>query len=263
MGVRQPSLNNRTINQCRGRMLGGCSSLNFLMMVYPSRANIDAWEAVGNEGWNFAALAPYFRKFARTHAPAEAARAASRMDEHYDPLISAQETGPLRLSFGDGFGPNNAAWMDAFAELGLGPSVDPRSGAARGAFQQAATIDPDTKTRTGAMVSYLTEEVRARPNLTVLVHTQVKKILLEPAGDGSGEFVARGVEVRSREDGSERTFLAGAEVVLAAGALHTPQLLELSGVGGREILEKHGIPVKIDNPNVGESRETKKPRGLG
>lgn len=232
-------------------MLGGCSSLNFLMMVYPSKANMDAWAAVGNEGWDFETLAPYFRKFARTHAPAESAVTASRMGGHYDPLISAQEAGPLSLSFGDGFGPNNSAWMDAFASLGLQSTVDPRSGAARGAFQQAATIHPETKTRTGAVTAYLTDDVRGRPNLTVLVNTQVKKVILEPAAD-AGEFAARGVEVRSREDGSERSFLAAAEVVLAAGALHTPQLLELSGVGDRRILEKHGVPVKIDNPNVGE-----------
>lgn len=246
----QPTLNNRTINQCRGRMLGGCSSLNFLMMVYPSKANLDAWGAVGNEGWNFETLAPYFRKFARTHVPSENAREMSRMDGHYDPHISASESGPLALSFGEGFGPNNAAWMDAFDNLGLKMSVDPRSGAAVGAFQQAATIDPVTKTRTGSATAYLTEEVRSRQNLTILVNTQVKKVILEPTGD-IGEFCAKGVEVRS-QDGVERTILASGEVVLAAGALHTPQILELSGVGDKNLLQKHGIPVKIDNPNVGE-----------
>lgn len=232
-------------------MLGGCSSLNFLMMVYPSKANIDSWAAVGNKGWDFATLEPYFRKFARTHTPHKVAKQASRMDTHYDPLISAQERGPLALSFGDGFGPNNSAWMDAFKNLGLPGTVDPRSGAAVGAFQQAATIDPETKTRTGAASAYLTKEVRSRPNLTVVVNTQVKKVILESVGEG-GEFSATGVEVRSREDGSERTFSAGVEVVLAAGALHTPQILELSGVGDRKLLEKHGVPVKVDNPNVGE-----------
>lgn len=230
-------------------MLGGSSSLNFLMMVYPSKAIIDSWAALGNEGWDFETLAPYFRKFARTHLPTAAARDNCRLDGVYDPLISKTESGALDLSFGEGFGPNNAAWMDAFKNLGLGPKTDPRSGAAIGAFQQAATIHPETKTRTSAVTAYLTDDVRKRSNLTVLTETVVKKIILESV-DGSDEFSATGVEVRAK-DGSEKTLLAAGEVVLAAGAIKTPQILELSGVGDRKLLEKHGVPVKVDNPNVG------------
>lgn len=222
-------------------------------MVYPSKANIDTWGALGNEGWNFDALAPYFRKFAKTHLPVESAREASRMDGHYDHLISESETGNLALSFGEGLGANNSAWMDTFEKLGLRATTDPRSGAAIGAFQQAATIDPVTKTRTNAVTAYLTEDVRKRANLTVMTNTQVKKVILEAVGDGK-EFEAKGVEVRS-QDGSDRTLLAGREVVLAAGALHTPAILELSGIGDKDLLQKHGIAVKVDNPNVGECLE--------
>lgn len=236
-------------------MLGGCSSLNFLMMVYPSKANIDTWGALGNEGWNFEALAPYFRKFAKTHLPVESARKASRMDGHYDHLISESETGNLALTFGEGFGPNNSAWMDTFEKLGLRATSDPRSGASIGAFQQSATIDPVTKTRTSAVTAYLTEDARRRPNLTVITNTQVKKVILEAVG-GGGELEAKGVEVRC-EDGSDRTLLAGREVVLAAGALHTPAILELSGIGDKNLLQTHGVAVKIDNPNVGEYLEWK------
>lgn len=230
-------------------MLGGSSSLNFLMMVYPSKAILDTWAALGNQDWNFETLAPYFRKFARTHVPTEAARENCRMDGVYDPLISKNEAGPLDISFGEGFGPNNAAWMDAFRNLGLGAKSDPRNGAAIGAFQQAATIHPETKTRTSAVTAYLTEDVRKRPNLSIITDTMVKRVILEPV-DGSDEFCAKGVEVRSK-DGREKTIVAAGEVILAAGAFQTPQILELSGVGDRKLLEKHGVPVKIDNPNVG------------
>ncbi|KAJ4390760.1 hypothetical protein N0V93_004358 [Gnomoniopsis smithogilvyi] len=248
--VPQHTLNNRVINQCRGKMLGGSSSLNFLMMVYPSRAILDTWGALGNKDWNFETMAPYFRKFARTHLPTEAAKKNCHMDGVYDPLISKDESGPLDLSFGEGFGPNNHAWMEAFKNLGLGAKMDPRSGAAIGAFQQAATIHPETKTRTSAVTAYLNEDVRKRSNLTVITDTMVKRVILEPV-DGSDEFFAKGVEVRSK-DGSEKTILAAGEVVLAAGALQTPQILELSGIGDRKLLEKYDVPVKIDNPNVGE-----------
>lgn len=235
-------------------MLGGSSSLNFLMMVYPSKAILDTWGALGNQDWNFETLAPYFRKFARTHVPTEAAMKSCHMDGVYDPLISKDESGALDLSFGEGFGPNNDAWMEAFKKLDLGAKMDPRSGAAIGAFQQAATIHPETKTRTSAVTAYLTEDVRKRSNLTVVTETMVKRVVLEPV-DGTEEYTAKGVEVRSK-DGTEKTILAAGEVVLAAGAFQTPQILELSGVGDKMLLEKHGVPVKIDNPNVGKFSAT-------
>lgn len=218
--------------------------------MYPSKANLDTWGALGNEGWNFDTLAPYFRKFAKTHEPTKAATEHCRLDGVYDPLISKTESGALDVSFGDGFGPNNSSWYDAFKNLGLGPTTDPRSGAAIGAFQQAATIHPETKTRTTSVTAYLSTEIRKRSNLTVLRNTVVKRVILEPV-DGSEEFAAKGVEVRS-DDRNEQTIFAAGEVVLAAGAIHTPAILELSGVGDRKLLEKHGIAVKVDNPNVGE-----------
>ncbi|KAJ9134158.1 GMC oxidoreductase [Pleurostoma richardsiae] len=245
----QPTLNNRTINQSRGRMLGGSSALNFLMAVYPSRGIIDAWGALGNEGWSFEALQPYLRKFATTHEPPKSAREISRMDGHYEAAFTKSETGPLQISFSEGYGATNSAWMDTFAKLGLQMTTDPRSGAAIGAFQNGATIDPVTKARSYAASAYLTPEVRKRENLTVWTDTIVTKIVLVKQDDG--DVVAQGVKIRS-EDGEEKTISARNEVVLAAGALQSPQLLELSGIGGKELLEKHGIPVVIDNPNVGE-----------
>jgi choline dehydrogenase-like flavoprotein len=231
-------------------MLGGSSALNFLMMVYPSKPIIDAWQTLGNEGWDFEALSPYFRKFAKTHPPSVVGRDACRLDSYHDVNISASESGPVDISYGDGFGPNNSAWMDAFQELGLKMVADPRGGLATGAFQQAATIDPKTKTRASAVSAYLTEQVRARPNLSILTDTLVSRImLLEPDGPSS-LATATGVEVCSN-NGVKRTIRASSEVILAAGALQTPQILELSGIGDREILTKHGVPVIIENKNVG------------
>lgn len=231
-------------------MLGGCSALNFLMMVYPGKAIIDAWETMGNEGWNFESLFPYFRKFANTHPPSHAAREICRMGAHHDLEISASESGPLSLSVGDGYGPNNSAWMDAFEKLGLKMHADPRDGSALGAFQQASTIDPISKTRTSSVSAYFTEEVRNRPNLSILTDTVVSRVILDKSNDGTSQAAAKGVEICSG-NGVKRIIRASCEVVLAAGALHTPQILELSGIGDREILAKQGVPVVIDNTNVG------------
>ncbi|KAG8163245.1 hypothetical protein KVR01_006542 [Diaporthe batatas] len=248
--VPQPYLNNRTISQARGRMLGGSSALNFSMMVYPGKPIIDAWETLGNHGWNFETLWPYYRKFAKTHLPSKVAREACRTDSYHDPCISDAESGPLAVSLGDGFGPNNTAWMDAFEELGLKLTSDPRTGVAVGAFQQAASIDPVKKTRASAVSAYLTEEVRARPNLSILTDTLASRIILDKSDDSTSQAIAKGVEVRSK-DGVTRCIRAGIEVILSAGALQTPQILELSGVGDREILTKQDIPVIIENSNVG------------
>lgn len=220
------------------------------MAVYPGKSIIDAWEKVGNEGWNFETLAPYFRKFAKTHPPSRVASDTCRMEGHYDPEISSSESGPLAISVGEGFGPNNSAWMDAFEELGLKMTADPRNGSAVGAFQQAATIDPVTKTRASSASAYLTEEVRVRPNLSILTDTLVSQVILSKSDDGTSQTVATGVEVRSG-NGIKHTIHSRIEVVLAAGALQTPQILELSGIGDREVLTKQGVPVIIENENVG------------
>ncbi|PHH66772.1 hypothetical protein CDD81_5904 [Ophiocordyceps australis] len=248
----QPSLNGRTIPQQRGRMLGGSSSLNYEMLAYPSKASLDAWSALGNQGWNYDALAPYFRKFANTHTPSQNAKEFCRLDETCLQDISEKENGPVSLSYGEGFGPRNAAWFDAFDNLGLKMKSDPRTEVAIGAFQQPATIDPVTRTRVSSASAYLTPDVRSRDNLTILTNTPVKKIVLQAVeASPEVEFLAKGVLVES-SDGSDRLIIARKEVILAAGALHTPQILELSGIGDRAILDKHGVPVLIDNPNVGE-----------
>ena len=245
----QPSLYNRSVTQARGKMLGGSSALNFMMLLYPSKHIIDCWEGLGNRGWNYDSLSPYLRKFATVHPPSESAREVVNLDTHQDSVASGD--GPIQSSFSEGYGPANTAWMDTFCELDLAAKTDPREGKAVGAFQSPATIDPVTKTRSFAASAYYGADVAQRPNLVVLTETVVTKIIFDTTGD---EAVATGVEIVT-EDGETKTVSTTQEVILAAGALHSPQILELSGVGGKELLEKHGIPVIIDNPNVGEGMQ--------
>ncbi|KAK4124291.1 GMC oxidoreductase [Parathielavia appendiculata] len=243
----QPTLKDRCINQSRGKMLGGSSGLNFLMLMYPPKGNIDAWAALGNPSWNYDALTPYFRKFATVHPPPQSAKNLLGLTYLNEDL--AKGDGPIHVSFSEGYGVTNKAWMQTFADLGLGISSDPRDGKALGAFQNHASIDPVTHTRSYACTGYYAPEVAKRPNLVVLTETLVNKILFNTMS--GGDAVATGVEIITK-DGEKRQVSARTEVILAAGALQTPQILELSGVGGRDLLEKHGIPVIVDNPNVGE-----------
>ncbi|KAL1900082.1 hypothetical protein Cpir12675_001083 [Ceratocystis pirilliformis] len=244
------SLNGRVINQARGRMLGGSSALNFTMAVYPSKRSIDSWANLGNDGWDFDHLAPYLRKFASTSDPGEAAVETIRCESYYDGEISEKEAGPVKLAYSNGYGRMNSAWMDVFERLDLKMTSDPRSGTAIGAFQQPATINPETRERMFSANSYLTPEVRARPNLTVMTNSLVSKVVLDK-GEDRGEAVATGVMIRGAS-GHVTEVKASKEVILAAGTLQSPQILELSGIGGKGLLDKHNITVIVDNPNVGE-----------
>ncbi|KAL2179363.1 uncharacterized protein P884DRAFT_290368 [Thermothelomyces heterothallicus CBS 202.75] len=244
----QPTLNNRRINQARGKMLGGTSGLNFMMLLYPSKGNIDTWAALGNPSWNYDALAPYLRKFATVHPSPQSARDLLGLT-YIDESLAAGD-GPIQVSHTDGYNVTNKAWLETFASLGLETSTDPRDGKALGAFQNHASIDPATHTRSFAGPAYYTPDVAKRPNLVVLTETLVARVLFDTAG-GEGDAVATGVEIITK-DGQKKQVSARGEVILAAGALQSPQILELSGVGGRELLEKHNIPVVVDNPNVGE-----------
>ncbi|KAI8219682.1 Dehydrogenase citC [Colletotrichum sp. SAR 10_86] len=246
--VPQAGLNSRRINQSRGKMLGGSSGLNFMLMLYPTRGVLDAWGALGNDGWDFDSLAPYFRKFATDHPPSQSTKDIVGLGYHDDALNG---NGPLQVSFGEGYSAMNTAWMSTFEKLGLGMTGDPRGGKAFGAFQNPCSIDPETKTRSYAANAYYTTEVSSRANLVVLTEALVKKINFNTT---SGDAVATGVQVVAK-NGEEKEISAKNEVILAAGALQTPQLLELSGIGGRQHLERHGIPVIVENPNVGENMQ--------
>ncbi|PTB70529.1 GMC oxidoreductase [Trichoderma citrinoviride] len=242
----QPGLNNRIINQARGKQLGGSSALNFMMLLYPPRGSLDAWGALGNKGWDYDSLSPYLRKFATFHPPPEAAKDILGLANHDDSVVG---NGPIQVCFSEGYSKPNKAWMEAFANLGLEMKTDPRTGKGLGAFQQGGSIDPATNTRSHAGNAHYTPEIASRSNLTVITETVVRKIILDTSKD---EPVAVGVLIRTQK-GIEKTVLTGGEIILAAGALMSPQILELSGVGSRSLLESLDIPVIVDNPNVGEN----------
>ncbi|KAL7796478.1 hypothetical protein V8C37DRAFT_371821 [Trichoderma ceciliae] len=241
----QPGLNNRIINQARGKQLGGSSALNFMMLLYPPRGSLDAWGALGNKGWDYDSLSPYLQKFATVHAPSQTTKDVVGLAYHDDSVVG---NGPIQVSYSEGYSKPNSVWMEAFAKLGLEMKTDTRTGKGLGAFQQGGSIDPATHTRSYAVSAYYTSEIASRPNLTVVTETTVKKVVFDTS---RAEPVAVGVLVRSK-DGTEKT-LSGNEIILAAGALMSPQILELSGVGNKSLLESLNIPVLVDNPNVGEN----------
>jgi choline dehydrogenase-like flavoprotein len=217
-----------------------------MMAMFPSRTNLDNWGKMGNQGWFFDDLAPYFQKFSTSHPPSQAIRDTLGGLAYYQEDLAGN--GPVQLSFDDQYSVMNEKWFKTFAELGLEMKTDPRSGRAVGAFQNSSTIESKTNVRSSAVTAYYTDEIAKRPNLHVLMETTAQKITTETR---DGLVIATGVQVKDK-DGKVTTITANKEVILAAGTIRTPQLLELSGIGDRDLLESLGIEVLIDNPNVGE-----------
>lgn len=242
-------LNGRQIAEPRGRTLGGSSAINLGMVIYPSKKDVDSWEALGNRGWNWNSLSQYLRKSETFTPPTPAVREELSLD-YIDETIQGG-SGPVQISFGEGpFTAFNAAWPKVFENLNHKITGDPISGVAKGAFCNPATINPKDRSRSHAGVAYYNAEVAKRPNLRVVTDATVEKIILKKETDGT--VVATGVQFTPK-DGVRKTVSAASEVVLSAGAIKTPQLLELSGIGGAELLKKHDIEVLVDNPNVGEN----------
>ncbi|KAI8624824.1 hypothetical protein F5Y19DRAFT_283225 [Xylariaceae sp. FL1651] len=242
----QAQLNGRHLRQDTGRVLGGSSLTNFMMAMFPSRTSLDSWGKMGNKGWSFDDLAPYFQKFSTSHPPSQAIRDTLGGLGYFQEDLAGN--GPVQLSFDDQYSIMNEKWFKTFAELGLEMKSDPRTGKAIGAFQNSSTIESKTNVRSSSVTAYYTEEIAKRPNLKVLMETVVQKVNTETR---NGLVTATGVQVKDK-DGKVTSISANREVILAAGTIRTPQMLELSGIGDRDLLESLGIEVLIDNPNVGE-----------
>ncbi|BBH46546.1 GMC family oxidoreductase [Pseudomonas sp. KU43P] len=222
----QPGLNGRRGYQPRGKTLGGSSSINAMLYVRGHRQDYDQWAALGNRGWSYEEVLPYFIKSEQNQ----------RLDDAYHgqdgPLSVVEVSCPSAL---------NAAFIQAAEINGI-----PRTPDYNGAHQEGAFMYQVTQRngeRCSAAKAFLTPNMH-RHNLRVLTGAVVERVLVESAR-------ATGVQLRQ---GSERIVLkARHEVVLSAGSFGSPQLLMLSGIGPREELHKHGIAVIHELPGVGEN----------
>ena len=222
----QAELGGRRIAIPRGRVLGGSSSINALVYLRGQAADYDAWAAAGMTGWGFAECLPYFRRAETSD------RGASLYRGGNGPLHVQQ--GKLRSPIFDAFYEAAAAAGHRVVEdlngadpLGFGPLESTKIGGRR----------------CSAAVAYLAP-ARARANLTVMTGAQVQRIIIE-AGRATGvELVQNGQTLR---------FEAEQEVLLSGGAINSPQLLMLSGVGPANALRSHGISVVVDAPEVGQN----------
>ncbi|KAI1391661.1 glucose-methanol-choline oxidoreductase-like protein [Hypoxylon trugodes] len=247
--VPQENLNGRQVGHPQGRGLGGSSALNAEVFVPPSAAGFDAWESFGNPRWNWKGLEPYFRKSHTIVKPNEGV--VKKLDIAWVDSPENGTNGPIQVSFPRVVDdPLPGAWVETMKGLGYGLTGNPFSGKAMGGWNIPWSIDPESGTRSYAASAYY-GPASSRSNLEVLIGATVSRVWLEDSSGGSG-ITARGVSFKAK-DGHEHQVSASREVILAAGVFQSPKILELSGIGDKALLEKHGIKTRINNPNVGEN----------
>ena len=238
--VPQPGLDGRTVYWPRGKTLGGSSSLNALMWIRGFAADYDEWADAAGPAWSWDALVPYFRRVERTTDPADPSQGTD----------GAQPVEPQRDPR-----PHTAAFLAAAAEAGH-PLTPPNLPAGQGFSQTMVTQ------RRGARASTADAYLRpaaARRNLRVLTGALVRRVTFGAGGAGD-ERRASGVYLDI--GGVTRHVRARREVVLCAGAINTPQLLMLSGIGPADHLAEHGIGVVVDAPGVGANLQDHLVAGL-
>jgi len=222
----EPALNNRSLYWPRGRVLGGSSSINAMCFSRGHRTDYDDWAQLGNPGWDWDHVLPYFKR------SQDQARGADELHGTGGPL-SVED-----LSFTN---PLSDVFIQAAEQAGFARNNDFNGPTQRGfGFYQVTQRDGR---RCSTAKGYL-KPVKKRPNLRVLTNTMTQRVLLE-----GGRAV--GIEYRRR--GRVQTAKARQEVILSGGAINSPQLLMLSGIGPSKMLEAQGITVQVRLEEVGRN----------
>ncbi|ODM22452.1 hypothetical protein SI65_00040 [Aspergillus cristatus] len=229
-----------------GKALGGTSTINGMSYTRAEDVQIDAWKELGNRGWSWNSLFPYYQKSEQLTRPSPdeiAAGASYNESAHgYD--------GPLHVGFNNMQEGNLTTPLNqTYDKLGIPWVEDVNDGRMRGFNVFPETINHELGIREDAARAYYWP-YRSRPNLIVMTKTRANKILWSD-DNATGGVSASGVEIQSGNITS--VVKARKEVILSTGSIRTPALLELSGVGNKDILEKHNITVRVDLPTVGEN----------
>ena len=222
----EPYLDNRQLFCPRGKTLGGSSSINGMVYVRGNAAEFDEWHKLGATNWDYAHCLPYFKK----------GESWSTKDDYRG------HDGPLYVSKKDPFSnPLSQVFIDAGIQAGYKVNNDYNSATQDGFGPMQMTVHNGIRWSTS--MAYL-EPIKSRKNLVVLTHTMTNKILLK-------NKIAIGVECE-RQNEKFHVF-ANKKVILSAGAIGSPQLLQLSGIGPANILKAAGVDIKHDLPGVGDN----------
>ena len=222
-------VNNRRIDWPRGKVLGGSSALNGLLYIRGDRHDYDNWKDLGNEGWSYKDVLPYFKKF----------ECQENGSNEYHGVDGELKVSNLRLKrkIADLF-------IKASEEIGIpnNPDCNGENQEGVGYFQQTSFKG----FRRSSYRSFLNKKIRNRKNLTIITNTQVSKVLFK-------NKKAIGVQCIESNTNKDRNIYANSEVIISAGSISSPQILQLSGIGDEQHLKGLGINVIHNNPAVGKN----------
>ncbi|AXE61180.1 GMC family oxidoreductase [Candidatus Thioglobus sp. NP1] len=222
-------VNNRRIDWPRGKVLGGSSALNGLLYIRGDRHDYDNWKDLGNEGWSYKDVLPYFKKF----------ECQENGSNEYHGVDGELKVSNLRLKrkIADLF-------IKASEEIGIpnNPDCNGENQEGVGYFQQTSFKG----FRRSSYRSFLNKKIRNRKNLTIITNTQVSKVLFK-------NKKAIGVQCIESNTNKDRNIYANSEVIISAGSISSPQILQLSGIGDEQHLKRLGINVIHNNPAVGKN----------
>ena len=222
----EPGLNGRALGYPRGKVLGGCSSINGMLYLRGQSADYDGWRQMGNTGWGWDEVLPYFL----------------RSEDHFDGESPHHRAGgEWRVER------QRLSWeiLEAFAQAAELAGIPRSDDFNRGDNEGVGLFHVNQRRglRWSTSTGFLKPALK-RPNLTVVTHAQAERLLF----DGT-----RVTGLAFRQEGAPAWAEASGEVILAAGAVGSPQLLELSGIGKPEVLQDHGIALRHALPGVGEN----------
>jgi len=222
----EPGLGGRQLHCPRGKVLGGSSSINGMVYVRGHACDFDEWEESGAAGWNYQNCLPYFRK-------------AESWEDGSNPYRG--ESGPLATCAGNhmSLNPLYQAFIAAGVQAGYPATNDYNGYQQEGFGPMQMTVKKGVRASTA--YTYLKHALE-RPNLTVMKGVLVEKVLIEEK---------RAIGVQIQKSGASKSFYAKAEVILSAGSIGSPHLLQLSGIGAANVLKQAGVPVVHDLPGVG------------
>ncbi|KXN82647.1 Alcohol dehydrogenase [acceptor] [Leucoagaricus sp. SymC.cos] len=265
--VPQDNMNRRNMVVFAGKALGGSTIINSMIMTRATRAQYDAIGAINNStSWTWDELLPSFKR-SEVFTPPDPSQTAHGAS--YDksvrgsPFSTHPNHGQVKVGFPNFFFPQSEMFAKALIDkdhggLGFQRALDLCDGDIRGRVGVSSdSLDVANNARCSAVCGYVTPFVNQRPNLQIITHAMVSKIEWANEMTMDGQLVARRVEYYL--DGEDAPRYAdvnadsGGEVVLAAGTIGTPKVMELSGVGNSSLLKSVGVDVKLDLPSVGEN----------
>ncbi len=230
--VPQRGLNGRKGYQPRGKVLGGSSSINAMLYLRGQKQDYDNWAKQGNYGWSWKELLPYFKKAENN------IRGKNNFHGNAGPLHVSDQKAPRPIS---------QAYLDSCRNMQIKPTKDFNTGSNEGAGFWQSTIFHSVKKngeRCSSSAGYLYPVLDKRPNLNILTHAHVTKVMFEGK---------RAIGVTYWHAKKNKVAYARKEVIICGGTFKSPQLLQLSGVGRSEDIKKFGIGMVLELPGVGEN----------